>query len=202
MNDLTDEELVSAFLEAVRGLSGREVESRVPGVTQSDVSRWTRRKFSALSSAKRRALIDYLEKSRGTTRRPVLFRPTINYAGLQIDLAGVDRLTPRALVEFNRLMLALIASGHDRAALERAGGAMLAPIVQAGIDDEADQVATLRALEPVAHRVAGGVPATASVADVGAEETLDVLQQLEEAREDPRGSEGSRGARGGQRRTG
>jgi hypothetical protein len=193
VSDLTDEELVASFLEAVRGLSGREVGRTVPGVTQSDFSRWSRGQFEALTAAKRRALIRFVDGRKGAPKPAVLFTPVIDYAGLGIDLNGLEHLTPEARTDFDRLMLNLIAVGCDRVALERAGRTLLAPIVEGAITTEEDQLATLQALKAVARRMAAeALPIVPGAAETGADRMLQDLRdagQLPGADEHPGGEE-------------
>lgn len=85
-----DQELVRRFLEKWEGVGGTTVEKRVPGVTQSDVSRWRLGHWSYLSTAKRQALRDDLQKSEGRSE----FADGVAYAlerlaALQKELAGV-----------------------------------------------------------------------------------------------------------------
>lgn len=56
----SDEQVVSAFLDAVDGLTGTEIARRVRGVSADDVSRWRRGKWQRLSEPKRKIILAYL----------------------------------------------------------------------------------------------------------------------------------------------
>lgn len=60
-NPLTDQELVRRFLARWEGVSGPRIERSVPGVTQSDVSRWRTGKWKRLTAPKARALREALQ---------------------------------------------------------------------------------------------------------------------------------------------
>lgn len=59
---LPEQVLVQGFLDATADLSQHEVEERVPGVTQSDVSRWKRGDWVRLTAAKKRAIKEFLDR--------------------------------------------------------------------------------------------------------------------------------------------
>lgn len=61
--ELDDTELVERFVAQVEGLTIRQVEAEVNGVTANDVSRWRGGRFEWLSEPKRQALIHYLERA-------------------------------------------------------------------------------------------------------------------------------------------
>lgn len=60
-----DPALVARFLEAVSHMTQMEIGRRVPGVSQSDVSRWQKGPVHRLTGPKRRALLRYLKKKPG-----------------------------------------------------------------------------------------------------------------------------------------
>lgn len=60
-----DPALVAAFLEAVAHMTQSEVGRRVPGISQSDVSRWQNEPVHRLTGPKRRAVLRYLKRRPG-----------------------------------------------------------------------------------------------------------------------------------------
>lgn len=60
-----DNEIIASFLASTEGLSQEEAGRRVPGVSQSDVSRWRRGEWKRLSDKKRHALTSYLQNGGG-----------------------------------------------------------------------------------------------------------------------------------------
>lgn len=82
LRDPSDATLVRDFLEAVDGFSQEEVERRVGGVTQNDLSRWRRGEWKRITAAKRRALQDFLRAHRRG-------QYVIRAAGLTGDLEDV-----------------------------------------------------------------------------------------------------------------
>jgi hypothetical protein len=58
--DDRDQELVAAFLQAVKGRSSTDIQRTVPGVTKNDVSRWKHEKFKRVTDEKRSALLRFL----------------------------------------------------------------------------------------------------------------------------------------------
>lgn len=60
-----DPALVARFLEAVSHMTQMEVGRMVPGVSQSDVSRWSKDGAKRLTGPKRRAILRYLNRKPG-----------------------------------------------------------------------------------------------------------------------------------------
>ena len=97
-----DERLIMRFLARIGdlGLSQNEVEDRVPGVTQSDVSRWANGNWTRITGAKRRAVLAFLEidgtpqpRGEGLTGFPVQLPP--ESASLDAHLTG-EKVRARA----------------------------------------------------------------------------------------------------------
>lgn len=57
-----DPTLVARFLDAVSHMTQTEVGRMVPGVSQSDISRWSREGAKRLTGPKRRAILRYLNR--------------------------------------------------------------------------------------------------------------------------------------------
>lgn len=57
-----DRDLISRFLDRVADLSQEEVEKSVPGITQSDMTRWRRDDWQRLTAKKRRAVERFLKQ--------------------------------------------------------------------------------------------------------------------------------------------
>lgn len=156
--DVRSSRLRPLIAKAVKGSSLRDV-ARGVGVSHNALH-----KFIGGATPHDRTLDkieDWALRTGVASEEPSPTPPAPNYAGLGIDLYGLDGLAPAARGAFDRFMADLILAGADRAALERAGRTVLAPIVDGAIDEEAAQLAALEALVPVARRLAEG-PATSA----------------------------------------
>jgi hypothetical protein len=103
----SDKALVESFLRRVKRLTGPEIRSKCPGITEHDVSRWRRGQYSRLSPSKRSAIIEamhqdasaHLEDSERFNRRlGARIRHAREAAG--IELRELPELVPDAFVDY------------------------------------------------------------------------------------------------------
>ncbi len=133
-NKVDDRQVVADFLRAVEGYSGAAVKTMVPGVTESDVSRWRSGKWERLSNAKRATLQEWLA-AQGfgafegvTTTAPQHAIP--DYKSFDLDFPHRDLLTDSTGPIFDRFVVGLIAKGIEKERIVTLGGVALASIVE------------------------------------------------------------------------
>lgn len=120
------------------------------GVSHQTIAKWRSGRVGELQPATRRLLISYLESSEEPPGSKAAPRPALNYAGLGIDIPGLDQLRPAARAELDRALYAVLGRGANIEEVQRAGRMLVSPIVEGRVGDEEAQLAMLRALAPVA----------------------------------------------------
>lgn len=85
-----DPTLVARFLEAVSHMTQMEIGRMVPGVSQSDVSRWTNNPVHRLTGPKRRALMRYLDRQPGEPDPAQLERDALVAAAEALEKQAAD----------------------------------------------------------------------------------------------------------------
>ncbi len=139
----SDREVAFALLQVLRDRSQEEVEALVEGVTQSDVSRWTRGAFQRMHARKRRAVLGFLAE-RGIVEGRVR-EVAAGYAGRLPAVVrearapyGPDGRTPSALRADE--MMRVLSHEAVRARLGGAAGVVEAARALARDYDEEDRV--------------------------------------------------------------
>lgn len=135
MPEISDQHLVSEFLKLLEPYTGSTIASMVPGVTESDVSRWRSGKWTRLSSAKRDALRGWLEASaEGEIPSGSIIAPpkvaAPDYKSLNFDFPGRELLVEHAARIFDSFIVGLVSKGFTKDEIEHLGRIALAPIVE------------------------------------------------------------------------
>lgn len=136
MPEISDRDLVGSFLSLLERYTGSTIASMVPGVTESDVSRWRSGKWTRLSSAKRDALWEWLNTSaeNAASADSVIAPPRVaepDYKSLNLNLPGRELLVDHAARIFDSFVVSLVAKGFSRPQIEHLGRIALASIVEA-----------------------------------------------------------------------
>lgn len=108
----SDQEIVSAFLGAVAGLSAREASAQAADVSHDDVARWRRGDWKRLTAAKRRALLRFLEER----AEPEAVAPDYDDLGLP----DVSYLKPRARAFYDQQIGSYVTRRWPPQLIERA----------------------------------------------------------------------------------
>ena len=87
-----DQTIVNRFLAKWEGTDGTVVGASVPGVTDSDVSRWRAGHYKRLTTTKRRALLTDLKSGKNPPERD-LYQEGVDSAVAKMRTL-LDRLSP------------------------------------------------------------------------------------------------------------
>lgn len=113
--------LVGDFLAKWSGSSGPEIEARVPGITQTDVSRWRRDDWEWLSEAKQKALRDDLARTPDMERAEK--KVAARWFRVMAERLDAEAISPEVVAGLDRAVGQVVKRGTRDPKAPKASGA-------------------------------------------------------------------------------